>query len=164
MKLRQEGGGRARGAPATEESFRAAADAELAEARPLPGNEFKLPLARNPIVATLLDLVRGAIDRRSQVAAQFLRRQRFLDNGTTVALLDVLGDRLPQLVAGRSQQLGRQDTGGRPRAGHGDEGVRGLAGGPGAGRGASHGMLARMGGRASSGRARRPAHSGAMPC
>lgn len=45
-----------RGAPATEESFRAAADAGLAEARPLPGNEFKLPLARNTIVATLLDL------------------------------------------------------------------------------------------------------------
>lgn len=45
-----------RGAPATQESFRAAADAELAEARPLPGNEFKLPLARNTLVSTLLDL------------------------------------------------------------------------------------------------------------
>jgi xanthine dehydrogenase YagS FAD-binding subunit len=45
-----------RGAPASEESFRAAAEAELAEARPLPGNAFKVPLARNVIVSTLLDL------------------------------------------------------------------------------------------------------------
>lgn len=46
-----------RGAPATQERFRAAAEAELAEARPLPGNAFKVPLARNTIVRTLLDLV-----------------------------------------------------------------------------------------------------------
>jgi xanthine dehydrogenase YagS FAD-binding subunit len=50
-----------RGAPATAESFRpaaeAAAEAELAAARPLPGNAFKVPLARNAIVRTLLDLV-----------------------------------------------------------------------------------------------------------
>ncbi len=45
-----------RGAPATEESFRAAAEAELADARPLAGNAFKVPLARNVIVRTLLDL------------------------------------------------------------------------------------------------------------
>jgi xanthine dehydrogenase YagS FAD-binding subunit len=45
-----------RGAPATEASFRAAAEAELAQARPLPGNAFKVPLARNVIVRTLLDL------------------------------------------------------------------------------------------------------------
>jgi xanthine dehydrogenase YagS FAD-binding subunit len=46
-----------RGAPATEESFRRAADAELANAQPLPGNAFKVPLARNTIVRTLLDLL-----------------------------------------------------------------------------------------------------------
>ncbi|GGY98012.1 FAD binding domain-containing protein [Streptomyces poonensis] len=45
-----------RGAPATAERFRAAAEAELAAARPLPGNAFKVPLARNVIVDTLLDL------------------------------------------------------------------------------------------------------------
>ena len=45
-----------RGAPATEDSFRTAAEAELAEARPLAGNAFKIPLARNVIVRTLLDL------------------------------------------------------------------------------------------------------------
>jgi xanthine dehydrogenase YagS FAD-binding subunit len=45
-----------RGAPASEASFRAAAEAELAQARPLAGNAFKVPLARNVIVRTLLDL------------------------------------------------------------------------------------------------------------
>jgi xanthine dehydrogenase YagS FAD-binding subunit len=45
-----------RGGSASEDSFRAAAEAELAEARPLPGNAFKVPLARNIIVRTLLDL------------------------------------------------------------------------------------------------------------
>jgi xanthine dehydrogenase YagS FAD-binding subunit len=45
-----------RGAPATEQVFRQAAEAELADARPLPGNAFKVPLARNLIVRTLLDL------------------------------------------------------------------------------------------------------------
>jgi xanthine dehydrogenase YagS FAD-binding subunit len=45
-----------RGAPATEDSFRSAAEAELAEARPLTGNAFKIPLARNVIVRTLLNL------------------------------------------------------------------------------------------------------------
>ena len=45
-----------RGAPATEDSFRSAAEAEFAEARPLAGNAFKIPLARNVIVRTLLDL------------------------------------------------------------------------------------------------------------
>jgi len=48
-----------RGAPATEDSFRAAADAELADARPLAGNAFKIPLARNVIVRTLTDLAGG---------------------------------------------------------------------------------------------------------
>jgi xanthine dehydrogenase YagS FAD-binding subunit len=45
-----------RGASATRERFRAAAEAELAEARPLAGNAFKVALARNTIVSTLADL------------------------------------------------------------------------------------------------------------
>ena len=45
-----------RGAPATEEVFGRAAEAELAEAQPLPGNAFKVPLARSVLVRTLLDL------------------------------------------------------------------------------------------------------------
>jgi len=45
-----------RGAPATEETFGRAAEAELANAQPLPGNAFKIPLARNVLVRTLLDL------------------------------------------------------------------------------------------------------------
>jgi len=45
-----------RGARATEASFAAAADAELAQARPLRDNAFKVPLARNLLVATLADL------------------------------------------------------------------------------------------------------------
>ncbi len=45
-----------RGAPATEETFRRAADAELAGAQPLRGNAFKVPLAHNTLVRTLLDL------------------------------------------------------------------------------------------------------------
>ncbi len=47
-----------RGAPASEESFRAAAEAELADARPLPGNAFKVSMARNTLVAVLRDLTR----------------------------------------------------------------------------------------------------------
>jgi xanthine dehydrogenase YagS FAD-binding subunit len=49
-----------RDAPATVERFRAAAEAELAAARPLPGNEFKLPMARNTLVAVLRDLAEEA--------------------------------------------------------------------------------------------------------
>lgn len=45
-----------RGAPATAESFRRAADAELEAADPLPGNEFKVPLVRNMITGVLSDL------------------------------------------------------------------------------------------------------------
>ena len=45
-----------RGAPATESSFAAAADAELAQAEPLRDNAFKVPLARNLLVATLAEL------------------------------------------------------------------------------------------------------------
>ncbi|MBI0384550.1 xanthine dehydrogenase family protein subunit M, partial [Streptomyces albiflaviniger] len=49
-----------RGAPATRESFVDAAAAELAAARPLAGNAFKVPLARNTMVATLLELLEEA--------------------------------------------------------------------------------------------------------
>ena len=41
------------GAPATEETFTAAAEAELADAEPLPGNEFKVDLARRTLIAEL---------------------------------------------------------------------------------------------------------------
>ncbi|MBB3082875.1 FAD binding domain-containing protein [Geodermatophilus sabuli] len=51
--------GALRGRPATEESFAAAADAELAAATPLPGNGYKVPLARNVVVRTLLELTGG---------------------------------------------------------------------------------------------------------
>jgi xanthine dehydrogenase YagS FAD-binding subunit len=36
--------------------FGQAADAELVGARPLPSSAFKVPLARNALVQTLLDL------------------------------------------------------------------------------------------------------------
>jgi len=45
-----------RGRPAAEESFRAAAEAELAAAVPLRENSYKVPLAGNIITRTLLDL------------------------------------------------------------------------------------------------------------
>lgn len=45
-----------RGAPATEESFLRAAEAELAQARPLRDNGFKVPLARNLLVRMLAEL------------------------------------------------------------------------------------------------------------
>jgi xanthine dehydrogenase YagS FAD-binding subunit len=45
-----------RGKPAGEESFAAAADAELEQARPLRDNAFKVPLARALIVRTLTEL------------------------------------------------------------------------------------------------------------
>ncbi len=46
-----------RGAPATGDVFGRAAEAELADAQPLPGNAFKVPLARSVLVRTLLDLL-----------------------------------------------------------------------------------------------------------
>jgi xanthine dehydrogenase YagS FAD-binding subunit len=49
-----------RGRPATEASFFAAADAELADARPLAGNAFKVELARRTLVAVLRQLTEGA--------------------------------------------------------------------------------------------------------
>ncbi|HTD37809.1 MAG TPA: xanthine dehydrogenase family protein subunit M [Candidatus Limnocylindrales bacterium] len=45
-----------RGATADEETFRRAIDAELESARPLRENAFKVPLARNAVVRTLLEL------------------------------------------------------------------------------------------------------------
>ncbi|MGW4425706.1 FAD binding domain-containing protein [Streptosporangium sp. NPDC004631] len=45
-----------RGSAATEAAFAEAVDAELARARPLPENGFKVPLARNVLIRTLVDL------------------------------------------------------------------------------------------------------------
>jgi xanthine dehydrogenase YagS FAD-binding subunit len=45
-----------RGRPATEQAFRAAAEAELAEARPLRDNGFKVELAKRTITAVLNEL------------------------------------------------------------------------------------------------------------
>jgi xanthine dehydrogenase YagS FAD-binding subunit len=45
-----------RGQPVGEEAFRAAADAELAQARPLPDNAFKVPLARDVLVSVLTEV------------------------------------------------------------------------------------------------------------
>ena len=47
---------RLRGHRAPEETFRAAAEAELEAANPLPGNGFKVPMARNTIVSVLREL------------------------------------------------------------------------------------------------------------
>lgn len=52
-----------RGAPATEQSFRAAADAELAAAAPLRDNGFKVPLAVRTMVAVLRDLSGAELDQ-----------------------------------------------------------------------------------------------------
>jgi xanthine dehydrogenase YagS FAD-binding subunit len=49
-----------RGRPASADSFRAAADAELADARPLRDNGFKVELARRTITAVLEELAGGA--------------------------------------------------------------------------------------------------------
>ena len=48
------------GRPATEATFRAAAEAELADAAPLRDNAFKIELARRVIAATLTDLTGAA--------------------------------------------------------------------------------------------------------
>jgi xanthine dehydrogenase YagS FAD-binding subunit len=53
-----------RGKPANEEAFGRAAEAELADAQPLPGNAFKVPLARNTLVRTLLDLTEEDKERQ----------------------------------------------------------------------------------------------------
>jgi xanthine dehydrogenase YagS FAD-binding subunit len=49
-----------RGAPAPQESFARAADAELEQAQPLRDNAFKVTLARNLLVRTLSDLCEAA--------------------------------------------------------------------------------------------------------
>jgi xanthine dehydrogenase YagS FAD-binding subunit len=49
------------GGPATEDAFRAAAEAELAAAVAHPGSEFKIELARRTVVATLRDLRNAAV-------------------------------------------------------------------------------------------------------
>jgi xanthine dehydrogenase YagS FAD-binding subunit len=46
-----------RGEQATEDNFRAAAEAELSGAEPLRDNAFKVPMARNTLVAVLRDLL-----------------------------------------------------------------------------------------------------------
>src|SRR5262249_32301621 len=48
------------GKPATEERFAEAAEIELAAAEPLPGNGYKVKLARNLLVGTLVDLSEAA--------------------------------------------------------------------------------------------------------
>ncbi|GLY84191.1 FAD binding domain-containing protein [Actinoallomurus iriomotensis] len=48
------------GGPATPEAFAAAADAELAAARPLAHNGYKVPLIRNLVVSTLTELQEAA--------------------------------------------------------------------------------------------------------
>ncbi|MFI6080648.1 FAD binding domain-containing protein [Streptomyces sp. NPDC051217] len=47
------------GAPADGETFAAAADAELAAARPLPDNGYKVPLMRDLVVSVLTELAEG---------------------------------------------------------------------------------------------------------
>ena len=49
------------GRSATAEWFGRAADAELAAAAPLPGNAFKVTLARNVVVRMLTELARGEL-------------------------------------------------------------------------------------------------------
>ncbi|MGW2426226.1 FAD binding domain-containing protein, partial [Streptomyces sp. NPDC001709] len=48
------------GAPAGPETYAAAADAELAAARPLPHNGYKVDLIRNLVVAVLSELAEEA--------------------------------------------------------------------------------------------------------
>lgn len=48
------------GAPADAETFAAAADAELADAEPLPHNGYKVTLMRNLVVAVLSELTEEA--------------------------------------------------------------------------------------------------------
>ncbi|AXK33300.1 xanthine dehydrogenase family protein subunit M [Streptomyces armeniacus] len=50
------------GSPATEDVFARAADAELAQARPYEGNEFKVRMARRTLIAVLRDLTGPSAD------------------------------------------------------------------------------------------------------
>ena len=47
------------GSPARQETFEQAADAELAQAEPLEGNEFKVELTTRAIIATLISVAEG---------------------------------------------------------------------------------------------------------
>lgn len=58
-----------RGQLATEENFRRAADAELAHARPLTDNKFKVPMVRNTLVVVLRNLTEGGIPERNHIDA-----------------------------------------------------------------------------------------------
>jgi xanthine dehydrogenase YagS FAD-binding subunit len=51
-----------RGRRSAAERVRQAAEDESADAQPLPGNAFKVPLARNLLVRTLLDLAAAEED------------------------------------------------------------------------------------------------------
>ena len=63
---------RCAGQPATETSFRAAAEAELADAAPLRDNAFKIELAKRTIVAVLCsELSRGS----ARMSSRAERRQ-----------------------------------------------------------------------------------------
>ncbi|MFC6023721.1 FAD binding domain-containing protein [Plantactinospora solaniradicis] len=59
-----------RGQPATEENFRLAADEELAAARPLAHNAFKIPLIRNLTVRTLVELTEGSEQAEGSAAPE----------------------------------------------------------------------------------------------
>ena len=50
-----------RGGAASQQAFLAAADAELADARPGADNAYKLPMLRNTIAAVLVSLAQGAV-------------------------------------------------------------------------------------------------------
>jgi xanthine dehydrogenase YagS FAD-binding subunit len=50
-----------RGAPPSREAFGRAADAELADASPLAGNGYKIPMVHNTLVAVLADLTAEAL-------------------------------------------------------------------------------------------------------
>src|SRR5699024_1893853 len=51
------------GAPATREVFRQAAAAELEQARPVSGNEFKVPMAQGALVTVLCEARKAAPER-----------------------------------------------------------------------------------------------------
>ena len=57
------------GAPATREMFRQAAAAELEQARPVSGNEFKVPMAQGALVTVLSELARLPPERPAGPAA-----------------------------------------------------------------------------------------------
>ena len=101
-----------RGAPATEESFTRAAEAELEQARPLPRNAHKVPLARNLIVRTLRGAGTDDPDRGRTTRSPAAR-------GTpTRPTTPIAGRHLRLPGPGRDRQgphhLDRRDGGARP--------------------------------------------------